>query len=161
MKSKFLLPHKFKRIGWLLLLPGTILGIIYSFTELSFLPPARITVFSLLNSPFLGSREAGNFSFIQVNIIPTLVAILFLSGALLVAFSREKQEDEFIEKLRLSALLWAVLVNYVLLLLAFLIIYGIDFVYIMLYNMFTTLILFIGRFNYLLYKSSKMAPDEE
>jgi hypothetical protein len=160
MKSSFLLPHNFKKIGWALFLPGMILGIVYSFNELSFLPPLEMKVFSFFNGPFIGAGEIRNFSFIHVNVYPTLVAILFLSGALLVGFSKEKHEDEFIARLRLSSLLWAVLINYSLLLLTFLFVYGIDFLLVMLYNMFTTLLLFIGKFQYLLYKSSKI-PDEK
>ena len=52
-------------------------------------------------------------------------------------------------------------INYILLLLAFLFVYGTDFLIVMIYNMFTVLIIFIVRFNYILYKNSKTAPDEK
>jgi len=73
----------------------------------------------------------------------------------------EKVEDEFIANLRLNSLLWAVLVNYVLLLFMFLFIYGLAFLNIMVYNMFTILFLFIGKFNIALYRNSKSGPNEE
>jgi len=33
MKTKLLFPHRFKRIGWLLLVPATVLGILYLFFD--------------------------------------------------------------------------------------------------------------------------------
>ena len=81
--------------------------------------------------------------------------------AMFVGFSKEKREDEFIAKLRLSSLLWAVWVNYVLLLFAFLFVYGTSFLTVMIYNMFTVLIIFIVRFNYILYKNAKSVSDEK
>jgi fatty acid desaturase len=79
----------------------------------------------------------------------------------LVGFSKEKEEDEFIRELRLSSLLWAVLISYALLLLAFLTIYGFAFFSVMVYNMFTVLVIFIIRFHYLLYKNAKGLPNEK
>jgi hypothetical protein len=58
-------------------------------------------------------------------------------------------------------LLWAVFVNYILLLLSFIFIYGTRFFNVMLYNMFTVLIIFIARFNYVLYKNSKSLKNEK
>jgi len=99
------------------------------------------------------------FAFIETNITNTLVGMLFIIGALFVGFSREKREDEFIANLRLSSLLWAVLVNYVLLLLAFAFVYGDAFLNVMIYTMFTVLIIFICRFNYILFKNSKTLAE--
>ena len=73
----------------------------------------------------------------------------------------EKNEDEYIAGLRLSSLLWAVCVSYLLLLIAFVLVYGTPFLNVMVYNMFTVLIIFIIRFNYLLHKNSKIVPDEK
>jgi hypothetical protein len=78
-----------------------------------------------------------------------------------VGFSKEKREDEFIEKIRLSSLLWAVWVNYGLLTLGFLFFFNMAFIYVMVYNMFTVLIIFIVRFNYILYKNNKTVLDEK
>ena len=87
--------------------------------------------------------------------------MLFIIGALLVGFSKEKQEDEYIAEVRLNALLWAVLVNYCLLLAAFVFVYGLSFLTVMIYNMFTVLILFIARFHIALYRNAKNISDEK
>jgi len=158
MTNNLLLPHKFKRIGWLILLPSTIGGLILLLTGVEDIP-LKTTVFAVRYEPFMGTDQS--FQFIHTDISGTLVGILFLIGALLVGFSREKNEDEFIEQLRLSSLLWAVLLNYTLLLVAFAFVYGMAFLTVMLYNMFTVLAIFILRFNYLLYRNAKSAPDEK
>jgi hypothetical protein len=158
MTHQLLLPHQFKKVGWLLLVPASILGVILILTDLDSMP-MYIRVFTFVNDEVLGHVQY--FSFSRVNITTTLIAILFIGGALLVGFSKEKREDEFISSLRQSSLLWAVLVNSILLLAAFLFIYGTVFLNVMLYNMFTVLIIYIARFNYILYRNSRSVPDEK
>lgn len=121
--------------------------------------PEKSKVFAIFNKEIFGQSQF--FTLIETNITLTVVGVLFIIGAMMVGFSKEKREDEFIAKLRLSSLLWAVWVNYALLFLAFLFVYGTDFLTVMMYNMFTILIIFIVRFNYLLYKNSKVVLDEE
>jgi hypothetical protein len=158
MESKLLLPYQFKKIGWYLLIPSAVLGIVLSVTgfEANWL---TLKVFALLNDEVLGKTQS--FNFVQVNATNTAVGALFIVAAIFVACSKEKNEDEFISKLRLSSLLWAVWVNYILLLLAFLFVYGTPFMNVMIYNMFTVLLIFIIRFNYILYKTSKTVTDEK
>lgn len=158
MTSNLLLPNKFKIIGWFILIPITIAGIYLTVKGFETVT-LNAKVFALVNSDFLGKTEY--FSVIKVDLAQTIVGILFLIGALLVSFSKEKIEDEFIAKLRLSSLLWAVWLNYILLLLCFVFVYGTDFLTVMMYNMFTVLIIFIIRFNYLLFKNAKMDIDEK
>ena len=158
MSNKLLLPNKFKFIGWCILVPATILGIIITFTgfEANWL---HAKTFAIFNEEVLGKSQS--FTFIETNITNTVVGVLFIIGAMFVGFSKEKREDEFIAKLRLSSLLWAAWVNYVLLFLAFLFVYGTSFLTVMIYNMFTVLLIFIVRFNYIMYKSSKTIADEK
>ena len=158
MSIKFLFPNRYKMIGWCLLIPATISGIIVSISgfEASWL---HTKVFAILNDEFFGKNQT--FSIIETNITNTVVGVIFIVGALFVGFSKEKREDEFIAKLRLSSLLWAVGVNYTLLLFSFLFIYGAAFFTVMVYNMFTVLLIFIVRFNYILYKNFKAVSDEK
>lgn len=158
MSSKLLLPNKFKSLGWFILIPATIFGLFIIFTsfEADWL---NTKVFAILTDQVLGKAES--FSIVETNITNTLAGILFIIGAILVGFSKEKTEDEFIANIRLSSLLWAVYVNYILLFLAFIFIYGTAFFTVMVFNMFTVLIIFIVRFNYSLYKNSKLVSDEK
>lgn len=158
MIFKLLLPNKYKTIGWFILLPALILGIYKTVADFE---PAwlNVKVFSLISYELSGTIKA--FSFLTVNLTNTIVGTFFIAGALMVGFSKEKNEDEFISNIRLSSLLWAVFVNYTLLFLAFIFVYDAAFFSVMVYNMFTVLLIFIIRFNYILYKTSKAAPDEK
>jgi len=157
MNSTMLLPNKFKKLGWLILVPSTVFGFVISFTDYE-VKWLNAKVFALLNSD-LG--HSNYFSVIENNITNELAAVLFLIGGLFVTFSKEKNEDEYIASLRLNSLLWSVLVNYGLLLFAFVFVFGFSFLQVMMYNMFTTLIIFIIRFNYVLFKNSKLSSDEK
>jgi hypothetical protein len=141
-----LLPHRYKRLGAIVLIVFSIVGFIALEEEwtVSWLTGKFFVINSLTNDKTI--------SLGVVNFTQTICGVLVILGGLLVAFSKEKEEDEYIEGLRLNALLWAVLVNYSLLILAFIFIYDLAFLDVMVYNMFTVLIIFIVRFNYTLYK---------
>lgn len=158
MATKLLLSHRYKKIGWLILIPAAILGLISvyeGFNRNWF----QTKVFAIANDN--STLDSQYFNFALTNITNTVFGVLFIIGAMLVSFSKEKNEDEFIANVRLSSLLWAVCVNYILLLICFVFVYGTPFLSVMLYNMFTVLIIFIIRFNYLLYKNSKRTFDEK
>lgn len=158
MPNKLLLPNRLKTIGWILLIPATILGIILTITDFD-ANWINAKVFAFFSGEFMGKSQT--FTFIKTNITSTVIGVLFIIGAVLVGFSREKKEDEYIANLRLTSLLWAVWVSYMLLFLAFIFVYGTAFFSVMIYNMFTVLIIFIVRFNYILYKNSKSVSDEK
>ena len=152
MQHQFLLSNRFKIIGWALFIPAVILGII-NFTKGYDWLSINVTVPALIEEQLMDKTHY--FTMVNTNITNTLIGLLFITGGLLVSFSKEKNEDEFIQSLRLTSLSWAVLVNYVLLAFAFAFIYGIAFIQVMIYNMFTTLVIYIIRFNYVLYRYSK------
>lgn len=158
MSTYLLLPNKFKKIGWFILIPSFIAGIILCITDYQ-AEWLHTKTFAVVNEEIFGKSQY--FSLIETNITNTLVGVLFIVGAMLVSFSKEKTEDEYITNLRLQSLQWALLVNNLLLLFSFLFIYGTTFLSIMVYNMFTVVVIFIIRFNYILYKNTKFATDEK
>ena len=163
MNTPLLLHNRFKRIGWIILIPATLAGVLLIAGQFD-VNWLHMKVFSLFNHDIAIislNPDAKHFVWIDVDFTNTLIGVLFIIGGLMVAFSKEKQEDEFIAKLRLSSLMWSVWVNYFLLLIGFLFIYGTAFLNVMIYNMFTVLIIFIIRFNFILYRNSKMAVDEK
>jgi len=159
MDSHLLLPNAFKRIGWILLVPATIAGIFLAIQGFD-AKWINTKVFAIFFDSGIFSHTQ-SFGWTQVDATNTLIGAVWLMGGMMVSFSKEKQEDEFISNLRLSSLLWAVWVNFILLLLAFIFIYGSPFFNVMVYNMFTILIIFIARFNFILYRNSKMTADEK
>lgn len=151
MLQKMLLPNHFKKIGWVLLGIAVILWLYLLFkgNEAALNAP----VFAIITDEIMGKMEF--FRMIHIDILPTLIGLLFIVGGLVVSFSKEPQEDEYIASVRLASMQWAVLISYGLLLLAFMFIFGLAFLTVMQYNMFTVLILFIARFHFVLFINSK------
>jgi len=159
MKTQFLFPHGMKRIGWILLIPAAILGffVIFFNFQASFLDCRVFAAYSGATGWF----SENTVGMIENNITDEIAAILFIIGALFVAFSKENQEDEFIAKTRLESLVWAVYVNYAILALCILLFYNMGFLTVMIINMFTILIFFIIRFYYILYRNKKSLSHEK
>lgn len=152
MESNYLLPNKYKKIGWILFIVGLISGIVLVFTDYE-TEALTIKVLSIFNDPIIG-HEKSYFKLIENSILNDLIALIIIIGGLLVGFSKEKIEDEFIYKLRKDSLVWAIIFNYVVLILAILFIYDLAFFDVLVFNMFTPLVFFVFRFNFLKHKSS-------
>lgn len=159
MKTKILFPNHFKRIGWIILIPSAILGVLSVFDVIKFGFLSNVKMFAIYSDDFPGSSII--FGFVKNNISDEILGIMCIVGAILVAFSKEKHEDEFIAKIRMESLVWAIYINYAILILCMLFFYSIGFLYVMIFNMFTILIFFIIRFYYQLYKSNKSMSHEK
>jgi hypothetical protein len=155
--NTLLLPYRYKRLGWILLVLSITLFIISLVNRdlINWTAP----IYAISSDELLGEHEW--FVWKNTEIAETLMGVLFIIGGLLVSFSKEPIEDEFIEKLRLSSWMWAVGVNYLLLLFAFVFVYGSSFLNVMIYGMFTVLIIFILRFNFILLKSKRQSQHEK
>ena len=144
MRSKLLLPHRFKLIGLIVFILFLGLGIAVRFYDVGF-------------TFFQYSRRANDSIFDRQDLTDEIALSGIIIGLLLIAFSREKQEDEFISKIRLESLQWSVLINYILLLTATWVVYSVSYIDVMMYNMLTVLLIFIVRFHILLWRNNYSA----
>ncbi|MDB4850920.1 hypothetical protein OAH61_00725 [Flavobacteriaceae bacterium] len=159
MKLNFLFPNKFKSIGWFTLIPSAIIGLstlIYEY-EPSFLDFNVPAIF--VDELFSVNKKT--FRMVTNNILNEILGVLIVISTFLVAFSKEKSEDEYISKIRFESLAWAVYFNYAILILTFLFIYDFAFLWVMVFNMFTVLLFFIVRFSWQISKLKKSASYEE
>ena len=159
MKLNFLFPNKFKSIGWFTLIPSAIIGLstlIYEY-EPSFLDFNVPAIF--VDELFSVNKKT--FRMVTNNILNEILGVLIIISTFLVAFSKEKSEDEYISKIRFESLAWAVYFNYAILILTLLFIYDFAFLWVMVFNMFTVLLFFIVRFNWQISKLKKSASYEE
>ena len=154
MKTNYLLPNKYKKIGWVLFVIGIIIGIVLYLDEYDS-DVLTINVLSIYNDDAIFGKENGFFKIIENSIVDELAVLAIIIGGLLVGFSKEKIEDEFVYKLRKDSLVWAIIFNYTVLIFAVLFIYSFTFFDVLVFNMFTPLIFFIFRFNFLKHKSLK------
>lgn len=142
MLTKILLPHRYQLIGWILFLPFATL--LFAENYLSF-------SFDFLELPIVvGSWQMPREDFTNEFALIGLFISLFLIG-----FSKEKEEDEYIQKLRLDSLLLACYVNTFILILGTILFYGFGYLEFMGYNMFTIQLIFIARFRWVLYRQQK------
>jgi len=149
MESKLLLPNRYKRIGLILLIPSLALGILVRFFDFQFAFLSLRIGKSVINEKNIHLEDTINLTD-ELALTGIIVALLF------IAFAREKTEDEYIAQTRLESLKWAVLINYILLLVATWLVHGLAYIDVMMYNMLTVLIIFITRFNYALNNSKKL-----
>ena len=157
MKSRFLFSHKYKPIGWFLFILGLALGIVLMLNDYDY-PNWELNVFPLIGGNDIFSKLP--FKWHENNISDEIASILLIIGGILVAFSKTKDEDEYIAKIRMESLIWATYVNYGVLILAVIFVFDLNFFTVLIYNMFTVLLFFIIRFHYVLYKSKKVIEDE-
>ena len=103
MEKIFLLPNGFKKVGWIILVPTFVLGVLMTIDGYngfpSFLLPEWIPVAvkRVLTLDWVGK------------ILNNVAIIGICLGCLFVACSRERVEDELIGRIRLNSLLIACL----------------------------------------------------
>ena len=158
MKFNYLFPNKYKKMGWIILIPSAIIGLLtliygYEPSYLNFNVPAIFIDEFFSDKNFVG--------LVDNNVLNEILGVLIILSSLFVAFSKEKTEDEYISKIRLESLVWAVYFNYIILLLSFLFIFDFSFLWVMIFNMFTILLFFIIRFNWQISKLKKGTHYEE
>ena len=141
MKNLPILPHKFKKIGWFILPFTLALGIACTHFEVEF----KFLKFDKPGKGIMGSDSYQNFT-------NEIALTLFLINLLFISFSKEKQEDEFVNHLRLTSFQWAVLFNTGIILIASWLVYDFAYIHVMMYGMFSTLVFYIFRFNILHYR---------
>ncbi len=127
-----LFPHRFQKVGWVIFALAAALGVYICVTG------------------FEASPAMNNIALIGIVV-----------GGLLATCSREKVEDEMISHIRLNSLLIALYINYALLIVSALVTYDLDFLQVMIYQMFTILLIFMVVFRYRVWRTQKGADDEE
>lgn len=156
MKTLNLLPNRYKLIGWVLFIPSLLFGILL-LTGMHTDTHNMIEIPVLYNSG-LGFHKSGTgfftdtgfFKMANVDWRFNLAGMMIITGGLLIGFSKEKQEDEYIAALRLKSVFWSLGISYLLLLISFLTVFGLKFLYLLIIAIYLPLILYIFKFHLLL-----------
>lgn len=161
MKNHFLFPNSFKKIGWILFVPSFIFSLYLLTVDDGFTIDALdFNVLAVYNDGFFKSDDAF-FKIIENNIGDELYVIGLIVGGILIGFSKLKNEDEMISKIRYESLVWATYLNYGIIILLTIFFYGIGYYSILMFNTFTLLLFFIIRFHYKIYQLNKTTNDDE
>lgn len=137
MKS-LLIPHGFRKIG-LILLPFAVLLLVAVFMNEYSIP------FLNYDTPTIKSNPV---DIRNHDLTDELAILLCFTSLFMIAFSKERQEDEYLLKVRLRALQISVYVNYLVLAVSTIAIYGLSYLYVLYGNLFTILIIFIAVYYY-------------
>jgi uncharacterized membrane protein YfcA len=142
------MPRAFRFVGIFLCISGLILGIFrfkYGFKPESL----EIKTFALYSS-YLGNKF---LEFTRNNMSEELTGFLIISGLFLIAFSREKDENERIDRIRLRSFLIAAYINFLFILFSLIFTYGFAFIYMLMLNLGIGLLAYMITFRILILKN--------
>ena len=159
MKTHFLFPYWTKKIGWYLFVPSVLIHLLTIFRKLDLEAYLNTNIFALY-ADGIGTKP-GFFQIIEDSLAYELLSCATIIGAILIGFSKLKIEDEYTSKIRYESLVWAMYFNYALLIFFTLFLYGMAFLNVLAYNIYTFLVFFIIRFYFRLYQLQKSSEHEE
>lgn len=165
MKKSYLFPTYFKKIGWIITLPlllYILISIIFDLNwDFNFYMPAVYYDPNIVTSLFGNNKESGFLAIAETSFFTTLFPIIIVIGLSFIAFSKNKNEDEYISKIREQSLVWSMIVGYFIFILFTLFIYGTPYISVVIYDIYIFLILFVCKFNFELYRLKKSLKNEE
>jgi hypothetical protein len=157
MKS-ILFPHRYKKVSGFVFYLTTLIGAIIYLTDFEFDSNFVMKIPALIYDPIFGNK---NGIWIENGILDELITVVLIISGIIHSFSKERMEDEYISSIRLQALTWSIYVNYSLVLLATLLIFGMAYFHVMIIHLFSLIILFNLRFQLKLRSYYKSGADEE
>ena len=145
MKQNYLLPHGFKRVGLIMLVPflTACIWLLCGPCEGDWFlvdVPALFTLDIASTSEWFGMTATDPVN--EICMLGLLVSLVFL------ALSKEKDEDEMTAVVRMQSFVWSFWCTAILLLVAILFVYDYAFLLFAFASMFVCFILYICKFNY-------------
>jgi len=151
IKHIFLFPRYFKIPGILFFAAG--LAVTFVRFALEIKPDFLDFKVFAMYSQYIDTKY---FKMVDNNFGEEAAILLILCGLFLFAFSKEKEESEFIEDLRYKAMAQSFVTGFVFLVGAVFFTYGLAFIYMLVLNIVVPLAGFIVLFQFYLYRSRKI-----
>ncbi|MDO5607653.1 MAG: hypothetical protein Q4G08_04260 [Capnocytophaga sp.] len=166
MFSTYMFPYRFKRVSGIVFGISFLLMSVWCYDSDLFSPVnPEVPVFAITSEGtglwasglFIGEGLSGThlFSIIRNGILDEILFSILVVSGIIFAFSKEKIEDEMIQKIRSDSLAWALFFNYGLLLFFYLFFYEFTFLYVMMFGMISNLLFYIIRFRWMLHRYYK------
>jgi hypothetical protein len=143
MKNHFLFPYWCRYLGW---------GLVIAHVPLSLLGHAH----GMVN--IMDSQPTGTGPFTGEHLFFICTSLMMVAGLFLVAFAKEKVEDEQIWHIRLDSLRWAIYINYLILIISLVFIEDVG--HMLELNLWVPLIFFIVRFRWVIFRLNRSAREE-
>ena len=145
MKQNYLLPHGFKRVGLIMLVPFLVacIWLLCGPCEGDWFivdVPALFTLDIASTSEWFGMTATDPVN--EICMLGLLVSLVFL------ALSKERDEDEMTAVVRMQSFVWSFWCTAILMLVAILFVYDLAFMYFAFASVFVCFIMYICKFNY-------------
>jgi hypothetical protein len=150
--KQFNIPHRYKPLGWFIFGISTFLGILYLINT-DLLPRWEVNFPAVLSNEFFGNTTF--FTLAVTDLTTLLTAIGIIIGGIMVGFSQEKVDDEYLNQIRLKGLQYAFLTHCILLIFSLLFVREMALLMVMMLNIFVMVILFVIITQVLLYRIQK------
>ena len=159
MNTSYLFPHRWKLwAGFVfIIMVGLFLVELIWTVNLSF-EFLDVRVPAITSNPLFGERSF--FTMVHTNLTFPIFITLLIGSGLVFGFSRERREDEMISEIRKESLVWAVYVNYSVLLVSLFLFFNFDAIGLIIINVFTLLIFFVLRFEWKKHQLKKSSHEE-
>ena len=149
MKKNYLLPHNFKMIGLIMIVPFLVacIWLLCGPCEGDWFivdVPALFTLDIASTSEWFGMTATDPVN--EISMLGLLVSLVF------IALSKEKDEDEMTAVVRMQSFVWSFWCTAILMLIAILFVYDLAFMYFAFASVFVCFIMYICKFNYVMIK---------
>ena len=157
MKQNYLLPHGFKRVGLIMLVPFLVacIWLLCGPCEGDWFivdVPALFTLDIASTSEWFGMTVTDPVN--EICMLGLLVSLVF------IALSKEKDEDEMTAVVRMQSFVWSFWCTAILMLVAILFVYDLAFMYFAFASVFVCFIMYICKFNYEMIKIRRTRHEE-
>ena len=145
MKQNYLLPHGFKRVGLIMLVPflAACIWLLCGPCEGDWFivdVPALFTLDIASTSEWFSMTVTDPVN--EICMLGLLVSLVF------IALSKEKDEDEMTAVVRMQSFVWSFWCTAIMMLVAILFVYDLAFMYFAFASVFVCFIMYICKFNY-------------
>ena len=155
--QNYLLPHGFKRVGLIMLVPflAACIWLLCGPCEGDWFlvdVPALFTLDLASTSEWFGMAATDPVN--EICMLGLLVSLVFL------ALSKEKDEDEMTAVVRMQSFVWSFWCTAILILVAILFVYDLAFMYFAFASIFVCFIMYICKFNYEMIKIRRIENEK-
>src|ERR1019366_5503198 len=158
MRNKLLLPSICRSLGWIIFPMGTawlLASYVFSYQVFPFLEyTTKKKKGDFVEPGLLFSKNFYADFNGERSILLTLISLF------MIAFSRERVEDEYVLSTRLHALQVSVYLNFILVAIASMLFYSFSYVYVLQGSMYSILIIYIMVFNYNLHIKPSLSKTQ-
>ena len=146
----YLFSNKFKKTSGVVFYLSILVGLFLLLTD-RIQDIFVVNVFSIFSYEWFGSEQTG-FGWIENGLGDEIFTLLIIVSGLINSFSKEKIEDELISRIRLESLSLSVFISFGLIIISTFLVFDINYMYVLVFNLFLIILLFNLIFKFRLFK---------